>query len=238
MAPKATRRASGTTPASRCRPSLSGLTLAVCASSSSRRAGGTALAVALAAVLAVNALNAVSLVAAAVAVAAALVVARRPPRLSHAGIAVSVAVLVAVAAAIGWPLQAHYYEHRYASTLPESIEPSARRIRYERNLRIAAGGFRAHYALYDAGLTNRVEFPALRGEHGIVRPITTCQAWQESLADGAYDYVVTFNSEGDGPPPEAAWTASYPGVRRILRVGENELFRLPDRGKGAIRCSG
>ena len=142
-------------------------------------------------------------------------------------VAVGAAVAVVALGVAGRFVQDHYYEHRYAAgSLPEPIEASARALRDRDDLRIAVGGFRAHYALYDAGLTNRVEFPVLEGPHGTLERITTCRAWQEALRDGRYDYVVTYGTESTRPPPEAGWTRAYPGATRVLRDGTNELFAL------------
>jgi len=96
------------------------------------------------------------------------------------------------------------------------------------------GGFRAHYALYDAGLTNRVEFPVVEGPHGTLERITTCRAWQEALREGRYDYVVTYGTGATRPPPEADWTRSYPGATRVLRDGLDELFAL--RPSSGVAC--
>jgi hypothetical protein len=145
------------------------------------------------------------------------------------------AVVVAVGIS-GWFVQDFYYEHRYAAgSLPEPIEASARALRDRDHLRIAVGGFRAHYALYDAGLTNRVEFPVVEGPHGTLERITTCRAWQEALRNGRYDYVVTYGTEATRPPSEADWTRAYPGATRVLRDGLNELFAL--RARTAVRCT-
>ena len=137
----------------------------------------------------------------------------------------------------GWFAQERYFENRYAAgSLPEPIEQSALRLREREELRIAVGGFRAHYALYDVDLTNRVEFPFVPGPHGTLQRIATCRGWQEALRAGRYDYVVTYASEGIRPPPEADWTRSYPAATRVLRDGINELFAL--RPSTAIDCPG
>lgn len=145
------------------------------------------------------------------------------------------AVLVAAsAAAAGWPIQAHYFENRYGEGLPEPIEASALRLRDTTDARIAVGGFYAHYALYDAELTNWVEFPVLPGPHGSFRRITNCQDWHEALARGRYDYVATYNSEANRMPPEAVWTRSFPGASRILSDGIHELFELDPRNRESV----
>jgi hypothetical protein len=140
---------------------------------------------------------------------------------------VGAAAVVGAVVVSGWFVQNLYYEHRYAAgSLPEPIEASARALRDRDHLRIAVGGFRAHYALYDAWLTNRVEFPVVEGPHGTLERITTCRAWQEALRNGRYDYVVTYGTEATRPPSEADWTRAFPGATRVLRDGLNELFAL------------
>ncbi len=154
---------------------------------------------------------------------------------SRRRVAVGAAAVVGAVAVSGWFVQDFYYEHRYATgSLPEPIEASARTLRDRDHLRIAVGGFRGHYALYDAGLTNRVEFPVVEGPHGTLERITTCRAWQEALRNGRYDYVVTYGTEATRPPPEADWTRAYPGATRVLRDGLNELFAL--RPGGGTAC--
>jgi hypothetical protein len=150
-------------------------------------------------------------------------------------LAIGAASVVVAVAFSGWFVQDHYYEHRYAAgSLPEPIEASARALRDRDHLRIAVGGFRAHYALYDAGLTNRVEFPVVEGPHGALERITTCRAWQKALRAGRYDYVVTYGTEATRPPPEADWTRAYPGATRVLRDGLDELFAL--RPASGVAC--
>ena len=140
---------------------------------------------------------------------------------------VGAAAVVGAVVVSGWFVQDFYYEHRYAAgSLPEPIEASARALHDRNHLRIAVGGFRAHYALYDAGLTNRVELPVVEGPHGTLERITTCRAWQEALRNGRYDYVVTYGTEATRPPSEADWTRAFPGATRVLRDGLNELFAL------------
>jgi hypothetical protein len=149
------------------------------------------------------------------------------------------AAAVAAVVAAGWPVQAHYYDHRYAEgSLPEPIEASVRRLQGMSDIRIALGGFSAHYALYDPDLSNWVEFPVSRGPHGTFRRITSCPEWHEALAEGRYDYVVTYNSYANRPPPETEWTRSYPGAARILHAGLNDLFELgtPTSDDGASGC--
>ena len=161
----------------------------------------------------------------------------RPPAFTTPVAATSAAVAVAALAMGGWFVQDRYFEDRYAAgSLPEPIEQSALRLRDRERLRIAVGGFRAHYALYDVGLTNRVEFPVVSGPHGTLERIATCRAWQEALRAGRYDYVVTYASDGTLPPPEADWTRSYPGATRVLRDGINELFEL--RESTGVDCPG
>jgi hypothetical protein len=150
-------------------------------------------------------------------------------------IVVAGAVLVtASAAAAGWPVQAYYFENRYEPGLPEPIEASALRLRETTNARIAVGGFYAHYGLYDADLTNWVEYPVLRGPHGSFRSITSCQEWHEALARGRYDYVVTYNSVANRVPPEAVWTRSFRGASHVLSDGIHDLFELNPRSRRGV----
>jgi hypothetical protein len=146
-------------------------------------------------------------------------------RLMLAGAATAV---TAAALAIGWRVQTHFLEHRYPAGrwLPDPIGASYERLRTVSHARIAIAGFLAHYPLYGADLSNWIDFPAQRGPHGIFRRITNCQEWHDALAQGHYAFVVTENHFGNTPPPEAAWTRSYPAATLIVRVGTNELFRI------------
>jgi hypothetical protein len=133
--------------------------------------------------------------------------------------------LVLVTAAVGWPVQRSYFDDRYAELGPTLPPPSLWAQDVE-NERIGIVGYLLQYPLYGRDGSNRVDWLGRRGAHGAFAPIATCAAWRRAIDAGRYRYVVTAPQPsvvlGDagavlGEPREAAWTASAPGARVLMR---------------------
>jgi hypothetical protein len=139
--------------------------------------------------------------------------------------------LVAVAAiALGYPLQRHYLENRYAN--PTFAAPGLNAaFKWADDIsdaRIATTSTR-QYPLYGTDLSNHVQYVGEHQLHGGFTAPTTCRQWRRLLDEGHYDYVVTSRDRvepGKPPyPPTTRWTES-PGATPILRTPPTVVFKL------------
>jgi hypothetical protein len=146
-------------------------------------------------------------------------------------------LVVALAIAIGYPVQRHYLRDRYADpafTTP-GLNAAFRWARGISGARIATTSTR-QYPLFGTDLSNRVQFVGEeRARGGFVAP-TTCRAWRRLLDEGEYDYVVASRDRVQPAkppyPPTAEWTEG-PGAAVVLRVPPTVVFHLtrpPDPG--------
>jgi hypothetical protein len=141
-----------------------------------------------------------------------------------------VAGLVFVAALVGYPLQRHYLQDRYAdpSFTTPGLNAAFAWARDVSGARIATTSTR-QYPLFGTDLSNRVEFVGEERPHGGFEAPSTCRGWRQLLNEGGYAYVVASRDriEAGKPrfPPQAAWTAG-PGAEVILREAPTVVFRL------------
>jgi hypothetical protein len=147
----------------------------------------------------------------------------------RAGFATAIGVVLA-AIAIGYPVQRHYLENRYAS--PTFATPGLNAaFEWARNLdraRIATTSTR-QYPLYGIDLTNHVQFIGEpRPQGGFVAP-TTCPQYRRLLNEGNYDYVIASRDriEPNKPdfPPTADWTEGADATV-ILREPPTIVYQL------------
>jgi hypothetical protein len=157
-------------------------------------------------------------------------ISRRP-----AGSWLPVRVLGAAAAllaliAIGYPIQRHYLQNRYAN--PTFAAPGLNAA-FEwantiSNARIATTSTR-QYPLYGRDLTNQVQYIGIHTPHGGFVPPTTCRQWRTLLNEGNYDYVVATRDriEPNKPPypATARWTAG-PWAEPVLSTPPTKVYRL------------
>jgi hypothetical protein len=142
---------------------------------------------------------------------------------------VLVTVVLAVVA-IGYPVQRHYLESRYAS--PSFATPGLNAAfawaAPLSDARIATTSTR-QYPLFGTDLSNHVQYIGEEQPHGGFTTPTTCRRWRQLLNAGNYDYVVASRDRiepGKPPyPPTAAWTAG-PGAEPILRNPPTIIFKL------------
>jgi hypothetical protein len=138
------------------------------------------------------------------------------------------ALLAAIA--IGYPVQRHYLENRYAdpSFTTPGLNAAFKWARSISNARISTTGTR-QYPLYGTDLSNEVEFVGIERPHGGFVAPSTCPAWRRLLNAGNYDYVVTSRDriEPGKPtyPPPAAWTEG-PLAKVVLREPPTVVFQL------------
>jgi hypothetical protein len=140
------------------------------------------------------------------------------------------AVAFVAAVAIGYPVQRHYLQNRYAN--PTFAAPGLNAAFKWANgiggARIATTSTR-QYPMYGTDLTNQVQYIGEERPHGGFVSPTTCQQWRRLLNEGHYDYVVTSRDRvepGKPPyPPATRWTEG-PGATPILKTPSTVVFQL------------
>jgi len=157
-------------------------------------------------------------------------------------IAAASAGLAVCLLAIGYPVQRHYLENRFANDgaaderIPgmhlDSAYRWARGIEDSRiGLAGTTAGF-AGYGFYGTDLSNRVRYLGEEGPHGAFNAIPSCEAFRAAVDDADLDYLVTapflnFLHPGDPiPSPEARWLRGEEAVRPILRSGTVTVWRV------------
>jgi hypothetical protein len=152
------------------------------------------------------------------------------------------AALLLALVAIGYPLQRHYLEHRFANegSAEESIpgmhlNSAYRWARGVEDARIGLAGTTAGFAgygFYGTDLSNRVRYLGEDGPHGAFNAIETCAAFRTAVNDADLDYLVTapfLNFLHPGDPiasPEARWLRGERAVRPILRKGAVTIWKV------------
>ncbi|HEV7769469.1 MAG TPA: hypothetical protein VGO66_02295 [Solirubrobacterales bacterium] len=144
----------------------------------------------------------------------------------------SAAALMLLAIAIGYPVQRHYLQGRYAdpSFTTPGLNAAFAWSRDISNAHIATTSTR-QYPLFGIDLSNRVQFIGQERPSGGFEAPTTCRTWREELNKGEYDYVVATRDRvepGKPPyPPQASWTEG-PEAKIILRKPPTVVFELKD----------
>jgi hypothetical protein len=157
-------------------------------------------------------------------------------------LAASAAALLVALVAIGYPLQRHYLDHRFANqgSAEESIpgmhlDSAYRWARSVSDARIGLAGTTAGFAgygFYGTDLSNRVRYLGEDGPHGAFNAIETCAAFRAAVDDADLDYLVTapfLNFLHPGDPtasPEARWLRGEKAVRPILRSGPVTVWEV------------
>jgi hypothetical protein len=142
------------------------------------------------------------------------------------------AAFVALAVGVGYPVQRHYLESRYADpafTAP-GLDAAFKWADDLTDARIATTSTR-QYPLFGTDLSNRVQFVGVTRPHGGFEAFSTCPAWREALNEGDYDYVIATRDRlepGKSPyPDQARWTEGA-GANVILRRPPTVVFQLTD----------
>jgi hypothetical protein len=175
---------------------------------------------------------------------AAFLLARRrgiAPALLAAGAG---ALLVGVVA-VGYPLQRHYLEGRFANDGPAdeqipgmNLDSAYRWARGVEDAKVGLAGTTAGlagYGFYGTDLTNDVDYLGEEGPHGAFSAIPTCTGFRAAVNAAQLDYLVTapflnFLHPGNPiPSPERRWLKGETAVRPILRSGPVTVWRV--RGK-------
>lgn len=142
----------------------------------------------------------------------------------------AIGALVLVVVVVGYPVQRHYLDRRYAdpSFTTPGLNAAFAWSRDVSDARIATTSTR-QYPLFGTDLSNHVQFIGLERPHGGFEAPATCRQWRRLLDEGGYDYVVASRDRlepGKPPyPPQAGWTQG-PGAEVVLRKPPTVVFKL------------
>jgi hypothetical protein len=141
-----------------------------------------------------------------------------------------VALVILVVVAIGYPVQRHYLENRYANPTfaAPGLNAAFKWADAISDARIATTSTR-QYPLYGTNLSNHVQYIGEERPNGGFTAPTTCRQWRLLLNAGKYDYAVTSRDRIEpGKPPYPAttrWTKGA-GALPILRTPPTVIFKL------------
>ncbi len=144
---------------------------------------------------------------------------------------VAVSALVLAVLAIGYPLQRHYLDHRFANESADTsipgmdLDSAYRWARGIEDARIGLAGTTAgflQYGFYGTDLSNEVRYLGAKGPDGAFNAIPDCRSFRAAVNAADLDYLVTapfLNFIHTGAPirsPEAGWLRGDPAVTPIL----------------------
>ncbi len=142
--------------------------------------------------------------------------------------AAALALLAVIA--LGYPVQRHYFQNRYANPTfaAPGLNAAFKWANGISNARIATTSTR-QYPLYGTDLSNQVQYIGKEQPHGGFTAPTTCHQWRHLLNAGHYDYVVTTRDrieQGKPPyPPTTRWTEA-PQATPISKTPPTVVFKL------------
>jgi hypothetical protein len=148
------------------------------------------------------------------------------------------AALALLVLAIGYPLQRHYLNDRFASgsEVPGlNLESAYVWARDKSDARIGLAGTTAgflQYGFYGTDLSSRVIYLGKKGPHGAYNAIPTCAAFRTAANAADLDYLVTtpfLNFIHTGNPissPEAIWLRGDKAATPIKRDGPTTIWRI------------
>jgi hypothetical protein len=139
-------------------------------------------------------------------------------------------LVIALAIAIGYPVQRHYLQSRYED--PTFAAPGLNAaFAWARDIgdsRIATTSTR-QYPLFGTDLSNRVQYLGIRRPHGGYEAPRTCRQYRRLLDEGGYDYVVVTRDRLEpGKPPypsSAQWTHDR-NAHVVLKKPPTLVFKL------------
>jgi hypothetical protein len=148
------------------------------------------------------------------------------------------AALALLVIAIGYPLQRHYLDDRFASgsEVPGlDLDSAYVWARDKSDTRIGLAGTTAgflQYGFYGTDLSNHVIYLGKKGPHGAYNAIPTCSAFRTAVNAVDLDYLVTtpflnFIHTGNPiPSPEAGWLRGDKAATPIKREGPVTIWRI------------
>jgi hypothetical protein len=151
------------------------------------------------------------------------------------------AALAVASIALGYPVERHYLNHRFANVSAETSVPGmgldkayawTRGIHDSRiGLVGTTAGF-AGYGFYGPDISNHVLYLGEKGPHGAYNAIPTCEAFRTAVNDAELDYLVTspflnfLHSSKPVASPEARWLRGSGGVRPLFREKEVTVWQV------------
>jgi hypothetical protein len=154
----------------------------------------------------------------------------------------ALAALALAVVAIGYPVQRHYLDARFANTGSEDeqipgmhLDSTYRWARGIEDARIGLAGTTADFAgygLYGTDLSNEVEVLGVGGPHGAFNAIPTCSAFRAAVNAAELDYLVTspfldfLHPDQPIPSPEARWLRGESAVKPVLRSGPVAVWKV------------
>ena len=157
-------------------------------------------------------------------------------------VATAAAGLVVCLLAIGYPVQRHYLENRFANDVAADERIPGMDLDgaygWARDLEGASIGLAgttagfAGYGFYGTDLTNHVRYLGEEGPHGAFNAIPTCAGFRRAVNEADLDYLVTapflnFLHPGDPiPSPEGRWLRGEPAARPLLRSSPVTVWRV------------
>ena len=151
------------------------------------------------------------------------------------------AALALLVVALGYPVQRHYLEHRFANrtaarAIPGmDLDAAYRWARGVEDARIGLAGTSAGFAgygFYGTDLSNEVVYLGEKGPRGAFNAIPTCAGFRAAVNRAELDYLVTapfLNFLHPGDPirsPEARWLRGEAAVEPLLRSGPVTVWRV------------
>jgi len=152
------------------------------------------------------------------------------------------AALALAVLAIGYPLQRHYLDGRFANDGPSAeqipglgLDSTYRWAREVEGARIGLAGTTAQFAsygLYGTDLSNRVVPLGQQGPHGAFNAIPTCAEFRAAVDGADLDYLVTspflnfLHTSQPVPSPEARWLRGESAVTPLLRSGAVTVWKV------------
>jgi hypothetical protein len=153
----------------------------------------------------------------------------------------ALAALAVATIALGYPVERHYLNHRFANVSAATSVPGmdldkayawTRGIHDSRiGLVGTTAGF-AGYGFYGSDISNHVLYLGEKGPHGAYNAIPTCEAFRAAVNDADLDYLVTspflnfLHSSKPIASPEARWLRGAGGVRPLIREGEVTVWQV------------
>ncbi|MDQ2630065.1 MAG: hypothetical protein M3Y75_03680 [Actinomycetota bacterium] len=172
----------------------------------------------------------------------ALLLFLRTRRVSAAVLGGAAAALIVCVLAIGYPVQRHYLENRFANDKSAEeripgmdLDSAYRWARDVEDARIGLAGTTAGFAgygFYGTDLTNDVGYLGEEGPHGAFNAIPDCAGFRVAVNDADLDYLVTapfLNFLHPGDPitsPEARWLRGEDALRPVLGSGPVTVWRV------------
>jgi hypothetical protein len=153
----------------------------------------------------------------------------------------ALAALAVATIALGYPVERHYLNHRFANVSAATSVPGmgldkayawSRGIHDSRiGLVGTTAGF-AGYGFYGPDISNHVLYLGEKAPHGAYNAIPTCEAFRTAVNEAELDYLVTapflnfLHSSKPIASPEARWLRGSGGVSPLFREGEVTVWKV------------